>query len=98
MGSSLFQRDRQKRTPVYQRLIGDIRQRIDEGKLKEGMPLASENQLCGSYNISRKSVRAAIGELVEGGLLHRVPGKGTFVGPAASPAAFRKTFMPSNAA
>ncbi len=98
MKSSLLPRSRKKRTPVYQRLIDDIRQWIEEGKLKNEMPLASENQLCESYHLSRKSVRTAIGELVGCGLLHRVAGKGTFVGASTRNPSLRGIATPSHVA
>ncbi|WP_404820372.1 GntR family transcriptional regulator [Lacrimispora sp. HJ-01] len=42
-------------------------------------PIASERELAGRYNASRMTVRNAINELVEEGVLYRDKNKGTFV-------------------
>jgi GntR family transcriptional regulator len=39
----------------------------------------SEKQLCELYAVSRTTVRQAVNNLVAGGLLYHVKGKGTFV-------------------
>ena len=41
--------------------------------------IPSERELMATYDVSRATVRKAIDSLVAGGLLHRIPGKGTFV-------------------
>lgn len=46
-------------------------------------PIPSERELVEAYRVSRMTVREAIGQLVNEGLLYRVHGKGTFVAPAA---------------
>lgn len=65
--------------PKYQRLkdylIGVIK--LDE--LKTGEKIQSENELATKFEISRHTVRQAIGELVSEGWLYRTQGKGTFV-------------------
>ena len=48
-----------------------------EWKVHDRIP--SEMQLSALYGVSRSTVRAAIGSLVEAGLLERKQGKGTFV-------------------
>ena len=47
--------------------------------LDEGALLPSENTLCEQYKVSRVTVRRALAELTEIGLLERKQGKGTFV-------------------
>lgn len=42
----------------------------------------SERELMAEYDVSRATVRRAIETLIGDGLLHRVPGKGTYVAPA----------------
>lgn len=45
---------------------------------QRGETIPSERELMARYNLSRGTVRRAIGSLVEDGLLSRSPGKGTF--------------------
>ena len=48
-------------------------------RLRPGDPIASERELVDRHGVSRATVRKAIEALVTRGVLHRVPGKGTFV-------------------
>ena len=65
--------------PLYSQLVGIIKQSISSGELAVGDLLPSEAELCRAMNISRNTVRQAIGELEEEGLVVRKRGKGTFV-------------------
>ena len=65
--------------PLYSQLVGIIKQSISSGELGVGDLLPSEAELCRAMNISRNTVRQAIGELEEEGLVVRKRGKGTFV-------------------
>ena len=65
--------------PLYSQLVGIIKQHISAGKLAVGDLLPSEAELCRAMDISRNTVRQAIGELEEEGLVVRKRGKGTFV-------------------
>ena len=65
--------------PLYSQLVGIIKQNISSGKLGVGDLLPSEAELCRAMDISRNTVRQAIGELEEEGLVVRKRGKGTFV-------------------
>ena len=58
--------------PLYSQLMGIIKRSITSGALKVG-------DLCRSYDISRNTVRQAIGALEEEGFVVRKRGKGTFV-------------------
>lgn len=65
--------------PLYsqlkQRLLGEI----GEGRYAEGGLLPTETQLCEIYAVSRITVRRAISELQDEGVLEKRAGKGTFV-------------------
>src|SRR5512139_107834 len=52
---------------------------MDLGRLKPGQPIPSERSLCETYRISRTTVRQAVSEMINAGLLCRKQGKGTFV-------------------
>ncbi len=65
--------------PLYQQLADIIRNSIVNGELKYGDKIPTEVELSEQYNVSRITVRAAISELVERGLLVKKQGKGTFV-------------------
>lgn len=65
--------------PLYERLKDVIKQKIDSGEYKPDTRLPGERQLIDMYQVSRITVRQAIGDLVNEGLLYRIHGKGTFV-------------------
>ena len=65
--------------PLYTQLVGIIKRQISSGMLAVGALLPSEAELCRALNVSRNTVRQAIGELEEEGLVVRKRGKGTFV-------------------
>jgi GntR family transcriptional regulator len=64
-------------TPKHAQLR-EILRRTVERELPPGSPIPSERDLAETYQVSRLTVRSAIGKLVEEGLLSRVRGKGTF--------------------
>lgn len=65
--------------PLYTQLVGIIKRQIASGTLAVGALLPSEAELCRALDVSRNTVRQAIGELEEEGLVVRKRGKGTFV-------------------
>lgn len=65
--------------PVYYQLKEDIEQKINNGFWKVGQCIDSERELSESYGVSRMTIRQALGELVNEGILVREKGKGTFV-------------------
>lgn len=79
----------QKQTK-YQELIDYIRSLVEKGSLKPGEKLYSENELCEMFQISRQTVRKAIGMLEEEGLLRRVRGSGTYITGGAGSEGHRK--------
>ena len=62
-------------------IIDFIQKEIQEGLLKPGDQIPSENELADALQINRTTVRSAFSELVTTGALTRIPGKGTFVTP-----------------
>ncbi len=66
-------------TPSYMRVALEVKQRIDTGKYLPDQQIPTENELLDEFGVSRHTIRAAIGELVNKGLLRRQAGRGTFV-------------------
>lgn len=65
--------------PTYHSMARDLQERIEEGKLKPGDQLPTENDLRDQYGMSRNTIRDAIKWLVGQGLVETRPGQGTFV-------------------
>ncbi len=64
---------------LYSRLRELFRDKVQSGEWPAEQPIPSERELAGRYGVSRMTVRQAISELVEAGILHREQGRGTFV-------------------
>lgn len=71
--------DKSSPIPVYYQLKNDLNSKIAKGVWKSGDCIASERELCEVYGVSRMTIRQAVGELVQEGVLLRIKGKGTFV-------------------
>ena len=71
--------DKNSPIPVYFQLKNDLVKKIAQGVWKPGECISSERELCEIYSVSRMTIRQAIGELVQEGILTRVKGKGTYV-------------------
>lgn len=65
--------------PLYRQLLTRLRGAIFSGKYPVNSRLPSEKELCQSFGISRVTVRRALLELTEEGLIVRHQGKGSFV-------------------
>src|SRR4051794_27153720 len=71
--------DRSSATPIYVQLANLLRAKIEAGDWKPGERIPSENELTQTFGIARMTGRQVLEQLVDEGLLFRVPGKGTFV-------------------
>lgn len=65
--------------PKYMALYEWIKERIEDRTFKDGEKLISENTLCDKFEISRQTVRHAIGRLEQEGLVERQRGSGTYI-------------------
>jgi len=74
--------------PLYSQLVSIVKRNISAGTLVTGDMLPSEAELCRSFDVSRSTVRQAIGALEAEGLVVRKQGRGTFV---AEPKMRRRT-------
>ncbi len=58
---------------LYSKLIDELITKISF--MEKGDKLPSERQLCKDYNVSRTTVRNAVGSLVNSGMLYQIQGK-----------------------
>ncbi|WJH35438.1 GntR family transcriptional regulator [Paenibacillus sp. CC-CFT747] len=63
----------------YSRFLQELREEIISGELAPGEFILPENTLSAKYNISRVSLRKALAELVDEGLIEKIAGKGNRV-------------------
>lgn len=67
--------------PLYRQVADNLLSRIQAGEWQENDKLPSEFMLIQEFNVSRITIRAALSELVDNGVLIRSHGRGTFVAP-----------------
>lgn len=68
-----------KKNARYLEIENELKREISSGKLCPNQQIMTEEQLCERYNVSRMTVNKAISNLVNGGYIYRIPGKGSFV-------------------
>ena len=71
--------EKKSHSPLYQQLMTRLKNDILAGVYPAGGRIPSEQVLCDTYGVSRVTVRKAMLDLVQEGLLLRRQGKGTFV-------------------
>lgn len=71
--------DKNSHTPIYVQLESILLEMIENGDLKPGDMIPSENELSKKYSISRMTAKKAIDSLTIKGLVERSQGKGTYV-------------------
>ncbi|WP_246846341.1 GntR family transcriptional regulator [Humibacter ginsenosidimutans] len=69
--------------PLWIQAVNLIRGEIDSGVLKPGMRLPPERELCTQLNISRVTLRKALGKLVDDRVLSSSHGRGWYVSSAS---------------
>lgn len=74
--------DRRRPEPLWHQVEQAIRARIESGEWPTGSQIPAEDRLCELLGVSRITVRHAIRNLEESGLLRREHGRGTFVNRA----------------
>ncbi|CAH21421.1 putative transcriptional regulator [Yersinia pseudotuberculosis IP 32953] len=80
-----FHLDKSSRLPLYLQLVNSIKSAITEGRLHAGDVLPPERELAEMLDIARGTVRKALLQLLEGGVLVRNQGVGTFIAPHVCP-------------
>jgi GntR family transcriptional regulator len=66
-------------SPLYTQIADILRSRILQGRYQPNQQMPSESELMSAFDVSRITVRQALGNLQSEGLIFRIPGKGTFV-------------------
>jgi GntR family transcriptional regulator len=65
--------------PLYRQLADLLAEQIESGKLRPAQPLPSELHLQQTYGVSRGTVRMAMRDLRDRGLVVTVQARGTYV-------------------
>ncbi len=65
--------------PLYHQLKTILLDRVKSGELKANDRLPSEDEIAEQYGISKATVRQAIGELANEGVIRREQGRGTYI-------------------
>ena len=73
-------------TPLYAQIREILRSRVLDGSYQPHQQMPSESEMMAAFNVSRITVRQALGDLQNEGLIFRIHGKGTFV---SKPKAFQ---------
>lgn len=71
--------DRDNIVPMYKQISNYLTTLIAEGKYEKGDKVPTEIELMEQFGVSRTTVRLAVEQLLEKGLVKKRPGKGTFV-------------------
>src|SRR5215471_18788355 len=73
--------DKHSPIPMYYQIMNQLREKISAGEYTVDDALPPERELVETYQVSRMTIRQAIIELVNEGILVRRKGIGTFVAP-----------------
>jgi len=76
---NVFNIDQATGIPKYRQIINSVCMAIEQGILKKGDKIASVNQICGEFSLSRDTVLLAFNELRSRGIVISVPGKGYYI-------------------
>lgn len=71
--------DFHKSTSFYEQIEDDIKSRITSGELRIGDRIDSQSELCKKYDVSLITVKRALSNLINEGILFSRVGKGTYV-------------------
>ncbi len=79
MASSSNQRSKPSGIPRYRAIVNALRERIADGAWDIGAKLPTEDELCDQFKVSRHTVRIALRELRDEGLITSRQGAGSMV-------------------
>lgn len=69
------------RVPAYRRIAADLAGRIRDGEYRPGEALPPQRELSSRYGVTLMTLRQALQQLRDEGLIVQQPGRGTFVAP-----------------
>ena len=81
-GNAYMQTDRPRKIPIYQRILTDLRVKIQSDAYNREHMSLSENTLAKQYHISRMTARRIMQELAYEGLVNRKQGRATVLNPS----------------
>lgn len=87
--AGLVRPDRRRPEPLWHQAEMALRDLIDQGAWAPGLQIPNEDRLCEMLGISRITLRHALRNLEEAGMLRREHGRGTFVRSATMVAGVR---------
>lgn len=67
------------RIPLYKQIQQYFLDNIQQGKWQPNEKIPSENELSTKFNVSRITIKKALEDLVEQGIIYRIQGKGSFL-------------------
>jgi len=71
--------DKSHGAPLYLQLKTILKERIRQGHWKSNEQLPTEDEICTQFRVSKATVRQALRDLADAGLVRREQGRGTFV-------------------
>ena len=80
--------------PKYEAIAADIRRSIEDGALKPGDKLPTVVEFCELYSVSKITVKRAIEQITEEGLITSRRGSGTYVKDTAGRFSRARTTAP----
>jgi DNA-binding GntR family transcriptional regulator len=69
----------EEKLPLYMQLVKDVREQIKDGALAPGDQVGPARVLAEKHGVSIITAQKALGELQSIGLVHAIPGKGSYV-------------------
>ena len=77
----MFTIDTRSRVPIYEQLMGKLKELIIREVIKEDEQLPSVRTLAQQLTINPNTIQKAYRELEREGYIYSIPGKGSFVSP-----------------
>jgi len=85
----------EKRTPMYSQIRNYVLANIQQQRWRSNDQLPTESELAGKFGVSKFTVKKALVELVEEGLIYRIQGKGSFVSASVNGQLARSEHAPA---